>query len=188
MANLYVSSDGVIHSGTGNGVSGAVAVNTNNTRNNRNQYTNNNSSYGSYYSNVSYVSEGRKVLFWIFSVIVGIAIGIGIYNLIGSSIFATYEAESATEVVENWFWSLAPWIFAIGGCAGSVVYGLFCAEDRNYDLLAFILSALSSVGGILALALALAAICLVVVIVMYILAFLFWIFIIGAILAAIFNG
>ncbi len=188
MANLYVGSDGIIHRRTGNGVNGAVSVNTNSARATRSQAMNSNNSYGSFYESTSYVSKGRKVLFWIFSIVAGIFIGVEIYNLVGAAIFATYEAESATEAVENWFWNLAPWIFAIGGCIGSVVYGLIYAKDRNYDLCSFILSALSSVAGIAALALALAAICFVVMIIMHILAFLFGIFIICIIIGAVFNS
>ena len=183
MANLYVGSDGVIHSGTGNGIQGAVPVNTCNhgvgsipvTRNSSRTYN---------YARASYVSEGRKVLFWIFSILVGILIGLGLYYLIGESIFTQCDAETATEEVQNWFWSLAPWLFVIGGCAGSICYGIFCAEDRNYDLGAFILSSLSALGGIVAGAIALTVICLVVIIVMYIIG----IVIVIAILCGIIAG
>ena len=126
-----------------------------------------------------------SLFYWIFSIVVGIAIGIGLYNLVGSSIFATYEAETTTQTVENWFWSLAPWGFAIGGCAGSIFYGVFCAENRNYDLGAFVLSALSAVGGIITLAIALAAICFVVILVMCIIGVVFGIMIIVAIIAGL---
>lgn len=181
MANLYVGSDGVIHSGNGNGVRGVISVNTANSSSSSDA----NSSYSLYYNNVCYVSEGRKVFYWIFSIVVGIGIGIGLYNLVGSSIFATYEAETTTQTVENWFLSLAPWVFAIGGCAGSILYGVSYAGNRNYDLGAFVLSALSAVGGIIALAIALAAICFVVILVMYIIGVVFGIMIIMAIIAGL---
>ena len=167
MANLYVGSDGVIHSGTGNGIQGAVTVNTGNSSMGSVSESRN-SSYTHNYVRASYVSESRKVLFWILSIVASILIGLGLYYLVGKSIFTQGDAETATEEVQNWFWSLAPWLFVIGGCAGSICYGIFCAEDRNYDLGAFILSALSALGGIVAVAITLAVVCLAVIIVMYI--------------------
>lgn len=184
MANLYVGSDGVIHSGTGNGVQGAVSVNTGNSSVGSIPASRT-SSYSHSYAKANYVSEGRKALFWIFSIAVGILIGLGLYDLVGASIFAQCDAEITTEEVQNWFWSLAPWLFVIGGCAGSICYGIFCAEDRNYDLGAFILSALSALGGIVAGAIALAVVCLVVIIVMYIIGFVIVLAILGAIIAGL---
>ena len=181
MSSLYFDTDGVIHSGNGNGVRSKISVNTTNLGSS----TSTNSSYSSSYNNVCYISEGRKIFYWIFSIVLGIAIGIGLYNLVGSSIFVTYEAETTTETVENWFWGLAPWVFAIGGCAGSICYGVFCARNRNYDLGAFVLSTLSAVGGIITLAIALVAICFVVILVMYIIGVVFGIMIIVAIIAGL---
>ena len=114
MANLYVGSDGVIHSGNGNGVQGAVAVTTSTTGR-----TNADGSHSTYstgnYNNAYYVSTVRKVFYWLFTITAGLLIGIGVYELIGQSIFASSEATTTTESIENWFYSLAPYIFAIGG-------------------------------------------------------------------------
>ena len=181
MANLYVGPDGVIHSGTGNEVHGAVTVNTGNTM--INASTARNSTYSSY-ENISYVSERRKIFFWIFSIIVGILIGLGLNHLVDASIFTQCEAET----VQNWFWNIKPWLFVVGGCAGSICYGIFCAEDRNYDLGAFVLSTFSALGGIVAGTIALALIYFAVIIVMYIIGIVIGIVMVIVILAAIIAG
>lgn len=179
MANLYIGPDGVIHNGNGNGVRDAVSVNTGNTRN---------TSESSYYNSVSYVGTGRKVWYWIFSIAVGIVVGIGLYHLFGSSVFATYEAKTATEMVENWFWGLASWVFVIGGCAGSICYGVSFAPDRDYDLGAFLLSVLSAVGGVIVLAIALAAVCGVVVLFMYMIGIILGVMIAVVVIAGLCSG
>ena len=187
MANLYVGSDGVIHSGNGNGVQGAVAVTTSTTGR-----TNADGSYSTYstgnYNNAYYVSMVRKVFYWLFTIAAGLLIGIGVYELIGQSIFASSEATTTTESIENWFYSLAPYIFAIGGCVGSIWYGVFFAKDRSYDLGAIILAMLSAVGGVAVLALALAIVCFVVALIISILSAFFVIIIAVAVIISLFEG
>lgn len=185
MADLYVGADGVIHSGNSNGVQGSVSVNTSNTTPITNTNITN-STYGyTHYDYSNYVSLGRKVFYWLFTVVAGLLIGIGIYHLIGASIFSNYEAENAAETVENWFYSIAPFVFAIGGCLGSIMYSVFFAGARSYDLGAIVLALLSAVGGIMALAIALALICFVVALIMYIIGVIFGIIIIVAIIAGL---
>ena len=185
MANLYVGSDGVIHSGNGNGVQGAVATSTTGR-------TNADGSYSTYstgnYNNAYYVSMVRKVFYWLFTIAAGLLIGIGVYELIGQSIFASSEATTTTESIENWFYSLAPYIFAIGGCVGSIWYGVSFAKDRSYDLGAIILAMLSAVGGVAVLALALAIVCFVVALIISILSAFFVIIIAVAVIISLFEG
>lgn len=181
MPNLYVGSDGVIHSGNGNGVRETISVNAANLS----SASDSNSSYSSYYNNVCYVSEGRKVFYWIFSIVAGIAIGIGLYNLLDSVIVARYDNAVAAKIMENGFWEIAPWAFVIGGCVGSIVYGSIWAGERNYDLWAFGFSAVSALGGIIALAILIIVICIVLIVAMYIIGIGFGVMVIVAIVAGL---
>ena len=185
MANLYVGSDGVIHSGNGNGVQGAVSVTTSPA-----ERGDTNESGSTYYpcDNTNYVSTGRKVFYWLFTLMAGLLIGIGIYELIGQSIFKLSDATTTTESIENWFYSLAPYVFAIGGCGGSIWYGALFAKRRSYDLGAIVLAMLSAVGGIVALALALAVICFVVTLLISILYILLVIIIFVGVIVGLCEG
>lgn len=185
MANLYVGSDGVIHSGNGNGVQGAVTVTTSaserlNANDSESTYSTGNNTY--------YVGTARKMFYWLFTIVAGLLIGIGAYELVGKGIFSLSEATTTTESIENWFYSLAPYVFAIGGCGGSIWYGVFFAKTRAYDLGAIILAMLSAVGGIVALALVLAIICFIVALVISILSVLFVIVIVVTVIAGLCEG
>ena len=59
-----------------------------------------------------------------------------------------------------------------------ILYGIFCAKSVDYNLWAYILSSLSSVGGIIATGIAVTIVCFVAMI-------LFYILIIGFIIAVI---
>lgn len=185
MANLYVGLDGVIHSGNGNGVQGAISVTTSPAER---VGTNESSSTYCSRNNTNYVSTGRKIFYWLFTLIAGFLIGIGIYELIGQRIFALSDATTTTESIENWFYGLVPYVFAIGGCGGSIWYGLTFAKGRSYDLGAIVLAMLSAVGGIAALALALAVICFVVALVISILYILVVIIIVVGVIAGLCEG
>lgn len=185
MANLYVGSDGVIHSGNGKGVQGAVSVTTSSAKR---AGTNGSDSAYRLRDRTNYVSTGRKVFYWLFTLVAGLLIGIGIYELIGKSIFALSDAAATTESIKNWFYSLAPYVFAIGGCGGSIWYGVSFAKRRSYDLGAIVLAMLSAVGGIAALALALAVTCFVVTLIVSILYILLVIIIIIGVIYGLCEG
>lgn len=184
MANLYVGSDGVIHSG--NGIQGAVSVTTSPAE--RPGTSGSDSTYCLHDDSTNYVSTGRKVLYWLFTLVAGLLIGIGIYELIGKGVFVLSDATTTTESIENWFYSLAPYVFAIGGCGGSIWYGVSFAKSRSYDLGAIILAMLSAVGGIVALALALAVICFVVALIVSILYIFVVIIIVVGVIAGLCEG
>ena len=88
---------------------------------------------------VHQVSEVRKVWFWIISLTTSILIAVGINQGFGSMIFEEGEMLA----------TIGPFIIFWGSLAGSILYGIFCAKLINYNLWAYILSALSSVGGIM---------------------------------------
>ena len=89
---------------------------------------------------VHQVSEIRKVWFWIISIITSILIALGINQGFGSMIF-----EDESEILAT----IGPYIIFFGSLAGSILYGIFSAKLINYNLWAYILSALSSVCGII---------------------------------------
>ncbi|MBM6841323.1 hypothetical protein H6A03_07185 [[Clostridium] spiroforme] len=185
MANLYVGSDGVIHSGNGNGVQGAVSVTTSPA-----ERLGTNESGSTYCSrdNANYVSSGRKVFYWLFTLVAGFLIGVGIYELIGKGIFTFSDVTTTMEGIEKWFYSLAPNVFVIGGCGGSIWYGVSFAKRRSYDLGAIVLAMLSAVGGIVVFALALAVICFVVALIVFILKILLVIIIAVGVIAGLCEG
>lgn len=146
-ANLYVAEDGTIHR---NPVT--VASNTTNRDNVFSRPANN---VRTQYRAVQQVSEERVVWFWIVSVIVSILIGLGVNACLRIS-FAETEGDFA--------FVIAPYIVMIGSVAGSILYGIFCADRVDYNLWAYFLAALSAVGGIIATAIVVAIICVVVII------------------------
>ena len=74
--------------------------------------------------------------------------------------------------------TIGPFVVFVGALAGNIIYGIFCAKSVDYNLWAYILSVLSSIGGIVATGIAVAIICFVVKI-------LFYILIIGIVIAII---
>ena len=70
----------------------------------------------------------------------------------------------------------------IGSLTGSILYGIYCAKKVDYNLWAYVLSAISSIGGIIGTVLAVGIIYAVVMICLYILAIAFIIGIICAVL------
>ena len=185
MANLYVGSDGVIHSGNGNGVQGGVSVTTSPAE--RVTMNELDSNYCSH-NNTNYVSTGRKVFYWLFTLIAGFLIGIGIYELIGQGIFAFSDVTTTMEGIEKWFYSLAPNVFVIGGCGGSIWYGVSFAKRRSYDLGAIVFAMLSAGGGIVVLALALIVICFVIALIIFILKILMIMIIVVGVIACLCEG
>ena len=111
------------------------------------------------------ISESRIVWFWIISIIISILIAVGVIQEFGTEIYGSDGGFVAT---------IGPYVIFIGALVGSILYGIFCAKSVAYNLWAYILSALSSVGGIIAIGI----VCFVVMI-------LFYILIIGLVIAVI---
>lgn len=121
------------------------------------------------YRSIHQMSEGRIIWFWIVSIIAAILIAFGVTQGFGPEVYGDDGGFAAT---------IGPFVVFAGALAGSILYGIFCAKSVNYNLWAYILSALSSVGGIIAAGIAVAIICFVVMI-------LFYILIIGFVIAII---
>lgn len=103
------------------------------------------------------VGVGRKVGFWIFSVCGSLLISLAIIQGFGTELFGD-DALIAT---------VGPYIITIGALAGCILYGIFCAKSVSYNLWAYILSALSSVGGILVTVIAAVILSFVLMILFY---------------------
>lgn len=104
------------------------------------------------------VSEVRKVWFWIVSIVISLLIAVGVIQGFGTEVYGSDGGFAAT---------IGPFVVFIGALAGSIFYGIFCAKFVDYNLCAFILSALSSVGGIIAAGIAVAIVCFVAMILFY---------------------
>ena len=147
-SEFYVAEDGSIHRNP-------VTV-VNNTGNRTNTYAPApaaaHTQAGTGYRPIHQVSEGRIIWFWVISIVMA-----EVYGSDGGFIA-----------------TIGPFVVF----AGSILYGIFCAKSVDYNLWAYILSALSSVGGIVATGIAVAIICFVVMI-------LFYILIIGFVIAII---
>lgn len=163
-SEFYVAEDGSIHRHP-------VTV-VNNTGNRTNTYAPTHAVNGqarTAYRPIHQVSEGRIVWFWIISIIVSILIAAGVTQGFGTDIYGDDGGFFAT---------IGPFVVFIGALAGSILYGIFCAKSVDYNLWAYILSALSSVGGIIAAGIAVAIISFIVMV-------LFYILIIGFVIAII---
>ena len=121
------------------------------------------------YRPIHRVSEGRIVWFWIISIIVSILIAVGVIQSFGPEVYGSDGDFAAT---------IGPYVVFAGALAGSILYGIFRAKSVDYNLWAYILSALSSVGGIITTGIAVAIISFVVMI-------LFYILVIGLVIAII---
>lgn len=112
------------------------------------------------YRAIPRVSSERVAWFWIVSIVVSLLIAVGVTQGFGTEIYGGDGGFFAT---------IGPFVVFIGALAGSILYGIFCAKSVDYNLWAYILSALSSVGGIIATGIAVAIICFIVMILFYIL-------------------
>ena len=115
------------------------------------------------------VSEERKECFWIVSVIISILISLAITQGFGEAVYGSDGGFAST---------VGPFLVFIGAFAGNILYGIFGAESVGYNLWAYILSALSSVGGIIATG-------ITVIIVSFVVVILFKVLIIVAIAAVL---
>ena len=145
-SEFYVAEDGSIHRQP-------VTV-VNNTRNRTNTYAPARTEYRLRHQ----VSRGRIVCFWIISIIMALLIAVGVTRGLGTEIYGSDGGFTAT---------IGPYVVFIGALAGSIFYGVFCAGVVDYNLWAYILSALSSVGGIIAAGVAVAIVCISVMVLFY---------------------
>ena len=159
--NLYVVEDGTIHR---NPVT--VISNTNNRNNVHNRSANN---VRTQYRIVLQVIEGRVVWFWFVSVKVSILIGFGVNACLCVS-FAETEGDFTSVI--------GAYAVMVGSLASNILYGIFCAKKIDYNLWAYVLAALSELGGIVSIAIAVAIICVVAI-------FCFYIFIFAVIISII---
>ena len=88
------------------------------------------------------VSTGRKVCFWIVSIIMALLIGWLVNRFFGFYLFGDCD---------NFLATVGPYLIIVGAVGGSVLYGVFFARKVEYNLWAFVLSALCAVGGIITL-------------------------------------
>ncbi len=139
----YVAEDGSIHRHP-------VTV-VNNTRNRSTA----NARGGNAYRSIHQVSVGRKVWFWIVSIIISLLIAVGITQGFGAELYGSDGGVVAT---------IGPYVVFVGALAGTILFGIFCADKMDYNLWAHILGALSPIGGIIAVAIAIFVICLVIAI------------------------
>lgn len=164
-SEFYVAEDGSIHRNP-------VTV-VNNTGNRTNTYAPApaaaHTQAGTGYRPIHQVSEGRIIWFWVISIVMALLIAVGVTKGFGTEVYGSDGGFIAT---------IGPFVVFAGALAGSILYGIFCAKSVDYNLWAYILSALSSVGGIVATGIAVAIICFVVMI-------LFYILIIGFVIAII---
>lgn len=87
------------------------------------------------------IATGWIVLFWVVTLGISLLIATYINQEFGVDIYGD----------GNDFWgSVGPWIIYIGALGGSMAYNLLFADSVNYNLIAYLLSALSSVGGMIA--------------------------------------
>ena len=133
--DLYVANDGSIH---------RHPVEEDNTGINTDEY-----------APVLGVNAQRKECFWFVSVIISILISLAITQGFGEAVYGNDGGFAST---------VGPFIVFIGAFAGNILYGIFGAESVGYNLWAYILSALSSVGGIIATGITVIIVCFVAVI------------------------
>lgn len=145
--NLYVAEDGTIHR------SPVTAVNNGANRNNT--FNRSGSSVRTQHMEESCVSEERAVWFWIVSIVLSVLVGLAVNACLGAS-FTDTSGDFASVIT--------PYVVMIGSLAGTILYGIFCAKKVDYNMWAYILGALSALGGIAAAFIAAIVICIVVAI------------------------
>lgn len=150
MANdLYVANDGTIH---------RHPVEEDNTGINTDEYAPElgvNTQERTACRSVPRVREERKECFWMVSLTISILISLAITKGFGEAVYGDDGGFAST---------VGPFIVFIGAFAGNILYGIFGAESVGYNLWACILSALSSVGGIIATGIIVVIVCFVAVI------------------------
>lgn len=116
------------------------------------------------------VSTGRKVAFWLFSLLVGVGALALLYAFLGQEIFQPVEGtDNAFGHIWNFFCKVRVVLLFGGGAAALGAFNLYPAEKWRYNLWAFLASPLCAAGGMVAAGLAMAALTLILGVLAYIL-------------------
>ena len=116
------------------------------------------------------VSTGRKVAFWLFSLLVGVGALALLYAFLGQEIFQPIEGtDNAFGHIWNFFCKVRVVLLFGGGAAALGAFNLYPAEKWRYNLWAFLVSPLCAAGGMVVAGLAMAALTLILGVLAYIL-------------------
>lgn len=154
-SEFYVAEDGSIHR--------HPVTLANNTGNHTNTYDPTsiaNAQTRIEYEPIHQVSEERVAAFWIVSIIMSVLIAVGVIQGFGAELYGSDGGFAAM---------IGPFVVVVGALVGSILYGIYCAKSNDYNLWAYILSALSSVGGIIVTGITTVIVCFIVMILFYIL-------------------
>lgn len=118
------------------------------------------------------ISASRIRWFWIISMGISLAIGLGLRFAYGAAVSGNTRSFLAAVV---------PYAAVIGAPAGSFLFGIIYAADSYYNLWAYFLSAFSAVGGVLAIIIALVILYVAITVFLSMAALLLVLAIVGAI-------
>lgn len=114
------------------------------------------------------VSTGRKVAFWLFSLLVGVGALALLYAFLGQEIFQPIEGtDNAFGHIWNFFCKVRVVLLFGGGAAALGAFNLYLAEKWRYNLWAFLVSPLCAAGGMVVAGLAMAALTLILGVLAY---------------------
>lgn len=114
------------------------------------------------------VSTGRKVAFWLFSLLVGVGALALLYAFLGQEIFQPIEGtDNAFGHIWNFFCKVRVVLLFGGGAAVLGAFNLYPAEKWRYNLWAFLVSPLCAAGGMVVAGLAMAALTLILGVLAY---------------------
>lgn len=116
------------------------------------------------------VSTGRKVAFWLFSLVVGVGAMALLYAYAGQEIFQPVEGtDNAFGHIWNFFCKVRVVLLFGGGAAALGAFNLYPAEKWRYNLWAFLASPLCAAGGMVIAGLAMGVLTLILGVLAYIL-------------------
>ena len=114
------------------------------------------------------VSTGRKVAFWLFSLLVGVGALALLYAFLGQEFFQPIEGtDNAFGHIWNFFCKVRVVLLFGGGAAALGAFNLYPAEKWRYNLWAFLVSPLCAAGGMVVAGLAMAALTLILGVLAY---------------------
>ena len=114
------------------------------------------------------VSTGRKVAFWLFSLLVGVGALALLYAFLGQEIFQPIEGtDNAFGHIWNFFCKVRVVLLFGGGAAALGAFNLYPAEKWRYNLWAFLVLPLCAAGGMVVAGLAMAALTLILGVLAY---------------------
>ena len=127
-------------------------------------------------------SEG----YWVVTVLLSLLIALPVAIFLAPPFFEwvkSWHMWSGHKWVDDVLCAIAPYAVAIGGVAGSIVFGLLWASGKPYEPVDYGFSALCVLGGMLALPIALYLLALILTILIYVIIVAVVIAVIGAIIA-----